>query len=395
MSDPPDPLRWWANVVIPGGSLAPGRGPAGAERYLAFPRRERPSHLIDPHLRGAVQDAVGRTGAGGSRAERIARQVAAAVAGIDRIRQNLPNSVHVVAAPDAVNLRAMLSERLGRPVRLSITAGPVRPNRKPVVRVFDPDERLVAFAKVGWDAATAALIATEADALGLLLSDPCPGIIAPEPIWSGDWHGHHVLLTRPLAVDHRVATDRAPDVEVGSLRLLAEHFPQTSSPLAESAYWQRLSRRLADAPDGSSLLVAIADAVGSDPMLFGAFHGDWSPWNLRRTPDRQQLFVWDWERFATDAPVGLDAAHHHMQVHRFLRKQTVADAVEPVRAALRTDLPRLGVDPEAAAAVVMLELLEALARMTESGLAGQLAAPRAELVDALRSELAAPRGRVS
>jgi hypothetical protein len=47
------------------------------------------------------------------------------------------------------------------------------------------------------------------------------------------------------------------------------------------------------------------------PLAFGAWHGDWTPWNMASTG--QGLLVWDWERFTRDVPVGFDALHYWLQ----------------------------------------------------------------------------------
>ena len=46
-------------------------------------------------------------------------------------------------------------------------------------------------------------------------------------------------------------------------------------------------------------------------LTFGAWHGDWSPWNMASTG--RGLLVWDWERFAVRVPLGFDALHHWLQ----------------------------------------------------------------------------------
>jgi len=54
----------------------------------------------------------------------------------------------------------------------------------------------------------------------------------------------------------------------------------------------------------------IADA-GDVELTFGAWHGDWTPWNMATTSS--SLLVWDWERFTTGVPIGFDAIHFDFQ----------------------------------------------------------------------------------
>ena len=51
--------------------------------------------------------------------------------------------------------------------------------------------------------------------------------------------------------------------------------------------------------------------AGDAELTYGAWHGDWSPWNMAST--RSGLLVWDWERFATGVPLGFDALHYWLQ----------------------------------------------------------------------------------
>ena len=66
------------------------------------------------------------------------------------------------------------------------------------------------------------------------------------------------------------------------------------------------------------MLLDPAAALESRParrrLAFGAWHGDWTPWNMASTAGG--LLVWDWERFATGVPVGFDALHYWLQIER-------------------------------------------------------------------------------
>jgi len=135
-------------------------------------------------------------------------------------------------------------------------------------------------------------------------------------------------------------------------------------------------QRLADAEQAQS---------GDDPIDLGGHHGDWSPWNIRRTVSDMGLYVWDWERSRVDGPVGLDVAHYVMQVGRFIDGQTVAAAARRAQDALTEHLPAFDSDPAGAARLVRIELMETVARMVESGLATQLTDRRDEIIAVLDS----------
>jgi len=86
---------------------------------------------------------------------------------------------------------------------------------------------------------------------------------------------------------------------------------------ASDAYLQQLRERLGAADPGAerTALLEALDALkvtgGCAGLTFGAWHGDWSPWNMASTTSG--LLVWDWERFATGVPVGFDALHYWLQ----------------------------------------------------------------------------------
>jgi len=372
-------LRWWSRVLAPDGQVARGAPSDAAEVYVAFPGPKAPSILADVDSSTAVRGALVRSGAGVARREQLARSAAARATASAKVRRRLPNLVHVSAGP-AGTLRDQLRNRLDADVRLWLTAGPVRPNRKPVVRVLDESDRVLAFAKVGWDAATSELVDTEADALGSLRERPCRGLIVPDVVDHFRWADLSILITRPLPVDADPVV--AADAEVSALRRLVDYGGRTSQPLAMSAYWIGLCERLGSL---RSLAVAEAEISGDAPIVLGGHHGDWSPWNIRRTVSDLGLYVWDWERSRVDGPAGLDLAHYVMQVGRFIEGQTVAAAARRAQDALAAHLPDFDLDRAEAARLVRIELLETVARLVESGLATELTERRDEIVEVLES----------
>lgn len=372
-------LQWWRQVLAPDGELTRGAPAAADEVYVALPGPKSPSILADVDSAAAARGALVRSGVGVARREQLVRAAAARATASARVRRRLPNQVHVHAGP-AGTLREQLAERVGADVRLWLTAGPIRPNRKPVVRALDQQDRVVAFAKVGWDDATIELVDTEADALGSLRERPCRGLIVPDVVDHFAWSGLSVLITRPLPVDADPVV--APDAEVPSLRRLIEYGGRTSEALAATAYWRDLGDRLGSF---GPLAAAEAEVSGDAAIVLGGHHGDWSPWNIRRTVSDLGLYVWDWERSRVDGPAGLDLAHYVMQVGRFIDGQTVAAAARRAQDALTTHLPEFELDPDHAARLVRIELLETVARLVESGLAAQLTDRRDEIVDALES----------
>lgn len=61
---------------------------------------------------------------------------------------------------------------------------------------------------------------------------------------------------------------------------------------------------------------------GDTVIPFGAWHGDFGPWNLAYTSSVPM--IWDWERYADNVPAGMDVVHY--QGHRTMRRLGNFDA---------------------------------------------------------------------
>jgi len=112
----------------------------------------------------------------------------------------------------------------------------------------------------------------------------------------------------------------------------------------------------------------IVDAFGDRGLAFGRGHGDWTPWNMSVVEGR--LVVWDWERAAAAAPVGIDAAHYCLLVALNARGLARDEAVADTLARAPRVLAGLDVPSADARLIVVLELLEMSVRFAEARAAG-------------------------
>ena len=142
------------------------------------------------------------------------------------------------------------------------------------------------------------------------------GLTVPGVLHYGQWRGLDVLVLGALPVWLRRRPVPWPRL-AAAMGEIAGVDGLRRSPMAGSSYWRRLTGRLAaaDAGAGRGALAAALDALAAGaagrPLAFGAWHGDWTPWNMAST-DRG-LLVWDWERFTRDVPLGFDALHYWLQ----------------------------------------------------------------------------------
>lgn len=222
--------------------------------------------------------------------------------------------VHEPAGADTI--ASYLRVALSRDIQLSMYLGPPRANRKPVLQLLSPAGDPVGYAKVGINPLTQELVRAEHAALTRIGQSPLTEITVPPVLHHDQWRGQQVLVLGTLPVWLRrtppavgqLASAMAEVARVGGLR---------SGPLAGSGYAKRLTERLigaSDSPERTALLQALGTLMaqaGDAELTYGAWHGDWSPWNMAST--RSGLLVWDWERFATGVPLGFDALHYWLQ----------------------------------------------------------------------------------
>ena len=101
------------------------------------------------------------------------------------------------------------------------------------------------------------------------------------------------------------------------MRELAVAFGERADRLGDLPWWRRQEAAVGRLPDGGTgarlarCLEVLLERYGDTRIAVGSWHGDWTPWNMARRGPR--VLVWDWERFETGVPVGLDWWHHQVQ----------------------------------------------------------------------------------
>ncbi|WUH97540.1 aminoglycoside phosphotransferase [Spirillospora sp. NBC_00431] len=287
--------------------MLPAAGRPGATAVLGFNKdRSRKAGLLSRAL------AIGlRTGVGAPLLRDRVRVYESGPA-----TDGTPPPAGDAAAPD---IEGYLGRVLGADVVIALHIGPDRANRKPVAQVLGRDGRTLGYAKIGVNELTRELVRAERTALEKLAKRPMPTVRVPSIAHAGQWNGLEILVLDPLPVWSRHATltrDRmmaavAEVVEVDGVERLA---------LTASPYWESLRSRVTALGTGSgsgagqeiaTVLDRLAERAGDRVLPFGAWHGDWTAWNMAALPD--QMLVWDWERFGTGVPVGFDAVHYVTQ----------------------------------------------------------------------------------
>lgn len=272
--------------------------------YLVVPSAVRPRLLVPTGVQGADRMLIRYAGGPATRAARalFRRSLTSRLQGRVPVRK-----LCVVEDPDGIE--RYLADQLDRDIRLGVLLGPPRPNRKPVLQLFDSAGRTVAFAKVGTTPLAARLLEREGATLAFLAERRPTTFTAPGILHRGTWRGMPVLVQEALGLAQARLSPAEPPVSVlaeiagvNGIRCV----PPSSGGRDRTAVnpsWFGLDLRDFERLD------RLLDNRPGCPM--GSWHGDFGPWNLATTGEVTQ--VWDWERFESDVPVGLDAAHYRTQ----------------------------------------------------------------------------------
>ena len=301
--------RWWRIVLAgPVGTLSSNATVGTGEHYSTLPRPGDPRVVVDLDCPRAMSDAIDRM-VSSRTSNAVARRAASSVSSLAGRRK--PDWI-VSSDGELGSLRQYLSEVLGREVRISVSVGPPRPNRKPVVRCYSQDE-LIAVAKLGPDDHTRQMVQNEAEWLTHLMGNPLDGVVTPGLLYSGTYGSSALLVMEPLDLVDDLGVTVAQMPMATLVEFVSSHVDETAR-VRDTPWFAELPTRLGE--DQYATLRPTFDEIVSDPFFddleVSAWHGDWSPWNTGRVTNGQ-LAVWDWERTMVGVPTGFDLLHLHYQ----------------------------------------------------------------------------------
>jgi hypothetical protein len=336
---------------------------------------------VDPR---SCASAVQRFSAAISVQEMLQRRVVGTVtrvAGAALLRDRV-----VISSPGTDNIATVVADVVGGPVALSLGIGTVRANRKPVLGAFDPAGRPVAFVKVGDNPASIGHVRREAEALEALGERDWRVIEVPRLLGAVEWRDMYVLVMSALVPPPWQGRDGRWPMPDAAMDELAFIDGVDERPLAATPMWGRLSAvpgQLADqdlAAELADALERVERSVGDTTVQVGAWHGDFTPWNMARSADRLQL--WDWERFELGVPRGLDRIHY--AVHTLARERgfSLGSVVDGLRLGATGDGRR-----DLALAATYLAALGSRYLLGAQGAGGEAVADQARLVLSILTEL--------
>ncbi len=325
------------------------------ERMLVFPSGKAGRFMVSDASARATTRLL--TSHNGIRLRRRAaqRRAVAAASTLPATRRLVADRIHLVA-PDGADLgrerRAELSfpthvrQVLGEPdALLALGLRDIEYHHsKPTLQMYDEHGTPLAYAKLGWSDSTAVLVRHEIEALRRLAArGPLTGVAAAGLVHHAEWSGHPYLLLDPLP--DRIRSLGTRDTPAAAARAVAGRV--TRCQVAESPWWAELVVRSESVGRGTELarlaadgLAGLARDIGDQRWDFGAWHGDWTWWNVGRADGT--VYAWDWEHAGDCAPVGFDDVHwsiskdlqmSHLDLpvalERAVREPTLSGAVDP------------------------------------------------------------------
>ena len=352
-------LRQIGALLWPGQQVTIGRERSGrpVREYLLVPHAREPRLMLPAPRRAAAAAVMGFNKGRSRKAAALSRVLWAALRS-GAAGPLLRDRLRVYG--DGSGIEAHLGRVLGREVLMGLHVGPDRANRKPVAQLLTPRGVTVGYAKIGFNPLTRELVRAERTALEVLAERPLRTLRVPRAVHAGRWNDLEILVLEPLPVWNRqVPLDR--DRLHAAMREVAEAGGVERHRLTGGPYWKDLRERLdgLDGPQASGIrgaLERLAAAHGDREVPLGAWHGDWTAWNMAVLADT--MLVWDWERFTQGVPVGYDAVHFHMWdalTERGVEPRRAAD--EAVAAAPRL-LASFGLDAPTSTVVALLYLAE-------------------------------------
>ena len=241
----------------------------------------------------------------------------------------------VVTRNSGDSLNHHLTEVLKQPVTFSISLGTARVNRKPVLQIFNEEGHTIAYAKVGDSEVSRADVTAEADSLRRVGTQVWQSMDAPRLIDFSSWGRVLVLVISALPGRFGQRMGSRGGVPVDAMAELAAAFRDVDR---QAGHWllerREQTQAMTDSTHRAGLLSCIDAMLARDSLRnldVGSWHGDWTPWNMSWSRGRVQL--WDWERFESGVPVGLD--EHHFLINAYTQRHgtTPASLAEGLRVA--------------------------------------------------------------
>lgn len=308
-----DELKWLEEVL--GGFVD---GPT--TKYLCRPSVAQPQLLIPLTPTKVTRASMRRDHDSRSTKERIQGTVAQTIASLGVLK--FAGGEVLELAP--FGLLRQFEQELGEDrLYATISLGPRRRNRKPVIQLIRPDGTPVAFIKVGWSGLTRELVTNEAHWLNQVKGKLPAGIAAPEVLVQHHSDTIDAVATTPLPV--RAGAKRTTPVPTSIVQQMAEIAKAGPLPVCElDTVTSWLSKPVADLLQLDKMLERHGDVT----LETGMWHGDLTPWNTASSSEL--MYLWDWEFAGGHRPIGFDTIHEFFERSRRAAQRNEQVALDTV-----------------------------------------------------------------
>ncbi len=324
--DPAETLRWLSLALSQEDDdyiIMTTAGAGERDCFLWFRLADGRSYLLP-----ADSSSAARTGLDLYRPQRFKSRVAKAALGALLKVGAAPLFLSRVRAADyGSNVSARLGifdhlrDLVGAQLRFAVSLGTPGPHHKPVIQLIKDDGSTFAFAKVGWNDETNALVRNEAEIYLRLSQLEFASFEHPKILYSGSWGLHFILVQS--GPEPNISADAPSFVELylravnemSEGRTIRQRF--RDSEFGKSFFEQIKTASLGNY--GWLILEAVRAAlasIGDRQLPFHPAHGDLAPWNACRT--ERSLFLFDWEYSRWSAPAGWDLFHFFIQTRSLL-----------------------------------------------------------------------------
>lgn len=202
--------------------------------------------------------------------------------------------------------------------------------RKLTVQVMRRSGEVLGFIKLPFTPAAADRIRFESEVLAKLWECASLRPHIPRVLSAGIWQGMPMLFQAP-------GPERPGPAAYGHLHrqfLQSLASVEQSEKLSDALVGEVAGRWRSEAGELDSDWQRLAEAalerarreLGSTPIPCGPSHGDFAPWNTK--VDNNGLFLFDWESFSWDRPLGWDALHFFWQSHLLLGRPRLSTCLE-------------------------------------------------------------------
>lgn len=337
------------------------------ERYAAVPSLASARFLLPVTSPAAAAAAARSYNQLRPAVTRVSRRVAAAAAGVARMRlAQLVVGRDVETAPSEQPVTQAVRRLVGDSVGIGIGVRAPNPNHKPTLQLFGADGTPAGFAKVSWNSSTAEQVKVETQALARVPAH-LQRLRTPQLIGSGGSGDRRFSVVTPLPLSVRRWPDSSEPPELAFTRDVLSTSPEAIPTVRQSLQVERLRRDCASSVWAADLRAVFLDCLdkfvsryGDLPIATGAWHGDWVPWNVAL--DGPDLYAWDWEHYGADVAAGLDVLHWHFQVSFVARRKPLLSSFRHAHDAAAPAVRALQPSPAASAICSTLYALEMTAR---------------------------------